>query len=148
MSTFRQIFYQIVFSTKYRNPTINEENEKELYKYISGIIKNKNGKLYRINSMTDHIHIFCDLHPTKCLSDFVKDIKTSSNTWMKQSGLFPEFTEWQVGYGAFTYNVRDKQMIINYVKNQKEHHKKESFEEEYKRLLEENGIEFEEKYLW
>ena len=67
---------------------------------------------------------------------------------MKQSGLFPEFTEWQVGYGAFTYNVRDKQMIINYVKNQKEHHKKESFEEEYKRLLEENGIEFEEKYLW
>lgn len=84
--------------------------------------------------MPDHIHIFCDLHPTNCLSDFVKDIKTASNTWMKESGLFPEFTEWQVGYGAFTYNIREKQMIINYIKNQKEHHKKETFEQEYERL--------------
>ena len=66
---------------------------------------------------------------------------------MKQSGLFPAFEGWQDSYGAFTYSVKEKDMIINYIKNQKEHHKAETFHEEFKRLLEENGIEFDEKYL-
>jgi putative transposase len=77
----------------------------------------------------------------------VKDIKVASSIWMKESGKFPEFEGWQVGYGAFTYSVREKDMVINYVKNQKEHHKTESFYDEFKRLLIENGVEFEEKYL-
>lgn len=148
MSTFRQIYYQIVFSTKYRKPSLNEVNEEALYKYIWGIVKNKKCKLYRINGMPDHIHLFTDLHPSVSLSDFVKDIKVSSNLWIKQSGLFPEFEEWQSGYGAFTYSVREKDMIINYIKNQKQHHKKENYEVEYKNLLTSQGIEFDEKYLW
>lgn len=148
MSTFRQIYYQIVFSTKHRKPALNPEHEDKLYKYIWGIVKNKNCKLYRINGMPDHIHLFTDLHPSVSLSDFVKDIKVSSNLWIKESGLFPDFEEWQSGYGAFTYSEREKEMIINYIKNQKEHHKKENFEDEYKNLLKIHGIEFDEKYLW
>ena len=148
MSTFRQIYYQIVFSTKYRKPALNEQHEEELYKYIWGIVKNKKCKLYRINGMPDHIHLFTDLHPSISLSDFVKDIKVASNLWIKQSRLFPDFEEWQSGYGAFTYSGREKVMIINYIKNQKKHHKKENFEEEYKNLLIAHGIEFDEKYLW
>lgn len=144
---YRQIFYQIVFTTKYRKPSLNLENDAELYKYIWGIIKNNKCKLYRINGMPDHIHIFTDLHPTVCLSDLVKDIKVASNLWMKKSGLFPEFEEWQESYSAFTYSVREKDMIINYIKNQKEHHKTKSFEQEIRRLLKENEIEFDEKYL-
>ncbi len=144
---YRQIFYQIVFGTKHRRPTINNEFEKELYKYIYGIIKNKKCKLYRINGIEDHIHIMSDLHPTICLSDYVKDIKVASSIWMKESGKFPAFEGWQDKYGAFTYSVREKDMIINYIKNQKEHHKKESFYDEFKRLLIENEIEFDEKYL-
>ncbi len=66
---------------------------------------------------------------------------------MKESDLFPDFEEWQIGYGAFTYNIRQKEMVINYVKNQKEHHKKETFYNEYKRLLIENGVKFDEKYM-
>ncbi len=147
MSTYRQIYYQIVFGTKYRQPTINEAHDIELYKYIYGIIKNKKCKLYRINGIEDHIHIMSDLHPSVCLSDYVKDIKVASNLWMKESGLFPEFEGWQDGYGAFTYSVREKDMIINYVKNQKEHHKVETFYDEFKRLLLENDIEFYEKYF-
>jgi REP element-mobilizing transposase RayT len=147
MGTYRQIFYQIVFSTKYRKPTISGSYERELYQYISGIIKNKNCKLYRINGMEDHIHIMSDLHPAICLSDYVKDIKVASNLWMKESGKFPDFEGWQNGYGAFTYSIKQKDIIINYIKNQKEHHKMESFFEEFKRLLIENGIEFDEKYL-
>lgn len=148
MSTFRQIYYQIVFSTKHRKPVLNSDHEDQLYKYIWGIVKNKNCKLYRINGMPDHIHLFTDLHPSVSLSDFVKDIKVSSNLWIKESGLFPDFEEWQSGYGAFTYSEREKEMIINFIKNQKEHHKKENLEDEYKNLLKTHGIEFDEKYLW
>ena len=147
MGTYRQIFYQIIFSPKHRKPAISREHDKELYKYIWGIIKNKNVKLYRINGIEDHIHIFSDLHPSISLSDYVKDIKIASNLWMKESGKFPLFEGWQDGYGAFTYSMQEKDMIINYVKNQKEHHKSESYYDEFKRLLEEHGIEFDEKYL-
>ena len=147
MGTYRQIFYQIVFGTKYRKPTIAKPYDEELYKYISGIIKKKSCKLYRINGIEDHIHIISDLHPSVCLSDYVKDIKVASSLWMKECGKFPEFEGWQDGYGAFTYSIREKDMIINYIKNQKEHHRSEIFYDEFKRLLIENGIEFDEKYL-
>jgi REP element-mobilizing transposase RayT len=111
------------------------------------VIKNKKCKLYRINGVEDHIHIFSDLHPTVCLSDYIKDIKVASSLWMKAKGNFPKFEAWQEGYGAFTYSIRERDMIINYIKNQKEHHKKETFYNEFKSLLIESGIEFNEKYL-
>lgn len=147
MSTYRQIYYQIVFGTKNRKPTIAKSNDEALYKYISGIIENKKCKLYRINGIEDHIHIMSDLHPSICLADYVKEIKVASSLWMKENGMFPDFEGWQDGYGAFTYSVREKDMIINYIKNQKEHHRSENFYDEYKRLLIENGIEFDEKYF-
>lgn len=145
--SYRQIFYQIVFGTKYRESTIEEAHCEELYKYIWGIIKKKNCHLYRINGIEDHIHIFSDLHPSIALADYVKDIKVASSIWMKECGKFPKFIAWQEKYGAFTYSIKEKDIIINYVKNQKEHHKHETFYDEFKRLLIENGIEFDEKYL-
>lgn len=147
MGTYRQIYYQIVFATKYRQPTIAEAHCKDLYKYIWGVVKNNKCKLYRINGVEDHIHIFSDLHPSVTLSDLVKDIKVASSIWMKQSGLFPAFVGWQDGYGAFTYSDKDKHRVIDYIKRQKQHHKKEAFYDEYKRLLEEHGIDFDGKYL-
>jgi putative transposase len=147
MSTYRQIYYQIVFGTRQREPTINETHEQELYKYIWGIINKHKCKLYRINSMPDHIHIFSDLHPTVALSDYVKDIKVASSLWMKESGKFPLFNSWQDGYGAFTYSQKEKDRVIDYIKNQKQHHQTENFFDEYKRLLKEFEIEFDEKYL-
>lgn len=143
MGTYRQILYHIVFGTKYREPAIIEKNESELYRYIWGILKNKKCKLYRINGMPDHVHILCDLHPDVSLSSLIKDIKIATNLWIKESGLFPEFTNWQEGYGAFTYSVKEKETIINYIKNQKEHHRNENFEQEFSKLLKENGIEYE-----
>lgn len=147
MGTFKQIYYQIVFGTKNRKLTIPPAYERELFQYIHGIIKNKHGKLYRINGMEDHIHIMSDLHPSVCLSDYVKDIKVASNMWMKEGGRFPAFDGWQEGYAAFTYSIKEKDIIINYIKVQKEHHKTEGFYDEFKRLLIENGIDFDEKYL-
>lgn len=147
MGNYRQIFYHIVFSTKNRTPSIAKEYENDLFKYIWGIIKNKKSTLYRINGMEDHLHILSDLHPSISLSDFVKDIKVASNIWMKESGKFPLFEAWQDGYGAFTCSIREKDIITNYIRNQKEHHRKLNFKEEFRQLLIENGINFEEEYL-
>lgn len=106
MSSFKQIYYQIVFGTKYRKPAIAEEHCENLYKYIWGIINDKDCHLYRINGIADHIHIFSDLHPSIALADYIKDIKVASNEWMKESALFPDFEGWHIGYGAFTYNIK------------------------------------------
>lgn len=147
MSHFTQTFYHIIFSTKDRKPTIPDEYCEELYKYIWGILNKRNCKLYRINGTEDHIHVFTSLHPIKSLSDLVRDIKTNSSAWLKTIENFPKFRGWQKGYAAFTYSIRDKEIIINYIKNQKEHHKKENSLDEIKRILEENGIEIDLKFL-
>ncbi|HSK12357.1 MAG TPA: IS200/IS605 family transposase [Phnomibacter sp.] len=148
MGTYRQIYLHLVFGTKYREPTILEEHEKELYKYIWGIVEGHQCKLYRINGMPDHIHIFSDLHPSVSIDNYVKDIKIASNKWMKESGLFPDFKAWQSGYGAFTIHHSRKDSLIEYIINQKEHHKVETFEAEYQRLLIEHGIRFRPEFLF
>jgi REP element-mobilizing transposase RayT len=147
MSSHRQILYHIVFGTKYHKPAININHKKELYKYIWGIIKNKNCTLYQINGSTDHIHILSDLHPSVSLANFVKDIKVASSIWMKDSGFLPDFKGWAEGYGVFTYAYRDKILIIKYIKNQEQHHKKVSFKDEYIAFLKEYGVDFDERYL-
>jgi len=147
MSSYRQIIYHLVFRTKNSRKTIVPAHSKELYAYIMGIIRNKNCFLYRINGMEDHLHILCDLHPSIALADYMRDIKTSSSIWLKQSGKFPDFNGWAEGYAALTYGWKDKEMIARYIKNQPEHHKKELFENELRRLLEEYGINVDEKYF-
>ena len=147
MSTYTQILYQIVFGTKYREKVIIKEGRDELFKYITGLIKNKNCHLYIINGVEDHIHIVTHLHPTVSLSSLVKDIKLASSIYIKEKNLFKDFINWQEGYGAFTYSIKEKDRLIEYVKNQEEHHRKKSFREEYVKLLGEHGIEFDEKYL-
>ena len=108
MSTYTQILYHIVFSTKNRERTFSADRRPELYKYIWGVIQNKNSHLYRINGVEDHVHILSSLHPSLALSDFVKDIKVSSSSWIKNHQVFPQFTHWQDGYGAFTLSIRKK----------------------------------------
>ncbi len=139
--------YQIVFGTRNRIPAITKDHKAELYKYISGILENKECHLYQINGVEDHIHILTHVHPTIALASLIKDIKVASSLFIKEKQLFPNFITWQEGYGAFTYTFRHKDMLINYIKNQEEHHRKVSFKEEFRSLLEENGIAFEEKYL-
>ncbi len=147
MSTYTQILYQIVFGTKYREKVLLKDGRDELFKYITGLIKNKNCHLYIINGVEDHIHIVTHLHPTVSLSSLVKDIKLASSIYIKENNLFEDFINWQEGYGAFTYSIKEKDRLIEYVKNQEEHHRKKSFREEYVKLLGEHGIEFDEKYL-
>ena len=148
MSSYQQIHYQIVFSTKYRRATLSAPHSQSLYQYIGGVARNCKAQLLRVNGIEDHIHIFSSLPPVLSLADYVKTVKVSSSIWMKESGLFPLFEGWQEGYGAFTYSVEHANRIIEYIKNQREHHKSESFEDEYRRLLKENNVIYDERYLF
>lgn len=147
MSSYRQHLYHLVFNTKRHLPTIKQDNVNELYAYITGVCKNKNSHLYRINGIENHIHILTDMHPSIAPADFVRDIKVSSSLWMKKSKLFPAFIGWEDGYGSFTCSYYDLNRLIEYIKNQKEHHKKMTFEEEYRIILLESGLTPEEKYF-
>ncbi|MDE5424086.1 IS200/IS605 family transposase [Ancylomarina sp. DW003] len=147
MSTYTQILYQIVFSTKHREKTLELEKIEKLYHFIWGILKNKNCHLYRIGGVEDHIHIITHIHPSIALSSLVKDIKLVSSSYIKSEQLFPNFSGWQNGYGAFTYDISAKNNLVNYVNNQVAHHKKLDFRGEYIKLLKKHGIEYDEEYL-
>ncbi len=147
MSTYTQILYQIVFSTKYRERTMIKKDRPQLFKYISGVLKEQSCHLYRINGVEDHLHIVSHLHPSVALADLVKDIKLSATSLIKEGTIFPDFGGWQDGYGAFTYHINSKNRLIEYVKNQEEHHRIKTFEDEYKEILKEHEIEFDEKYF-
>ncbi len=97
--------------------------------------------------MPDHIHILVGIHSSIALSDFVKGLKTSSNFWLKSNSHFPDFKSWGEKYSAFTLRYHEKDTVIEYINNQREHHKKESFKDEFRRLIIENGIEIDEKYF-
>ena len=147
MSSFRQILYHIIFRTKNSARTISLPESEELYRYIWGIIKNKNGKLLRINGMEDHVHILSDLPPTIALADYVREIKASSSHWLQGNPNFPAFVGWAEGYAALTYAWRDKDMIVDYIKNQRNHHKQTDFITEYRQLLEEHGVTIDDKFF-
>lgn len=147
MSTYKQIIYHIVFATKNRERVLDKPRRDELFRYIWGIIKNNECHLLRLNGIEDHLHILTSLHPTVSLASLVKAVKTGSSKWIKENRLFPGFEQWQNGYGAFTHSIREKDALIEYIKNQEQHHRRVDFLDEYRKLLREAEIEFDEKYL-
>jgi len=148
MSTHTAISYHIVFSTKNRTPVLKRDRREDLFRYIWGIIKNRHSHLYRVNGVEDHLHILSSLHPTVSLADFVKEVKADSALWIKENCVFKSFSHWQEGYAAFTCSRCDVDDLIEYIKRQEEHHRTTTFEEEYRKLLLEAGVEFDERYLF
>lgn len=146
--TFSQIYIQIVFAVKGREGLIQKEWEERLYQYITGIVKTKEQKLIAINGMPDHIHVFIGMKPSCCLSDLVREIKKSSNDFIKENHLSKFKFSWQEGYGAFSYSHSQIDAVVKYILNQKEHHKKVTFKEEYIDFLKKFEIDHDEKYLF
>lgn len=146
MTSYRQMFYHVIFHTKSNKASLDADS-KDVYNYLWGIVKNKKSKLYQINGIENHIHLLVDIHPSIAVAKLMQDLKAYSSAWIKQSKAHPKFIGWADGYGCFTSSVHEKDRLINYIKIQKEHHKTETFEEEYRRLLIENGIEIDEKYF-
>lgn len=146
--TFSQIYIQIVFAVKNRDGLISPKWEKELYKYITGIVQNKNQKMIAINGTQDHIHILIGMKPSCCLSDLVREIKKASNSFIKEQKFTSFKFEWQEGFGAFSYNQSALTNVIEYINNQKTHHKKKNFKEEYLGFLRKFDIEYKAEYLF
>lgn len=146
--TFSQIYIQIVFAVQGRESLIFQDWEEELYKYIAGIVQNKEQKMLAINGMPDHIHFLIGMKPSCCLSDLVREIKKSSNKFINEKRFSKFKFQWQEGYGAFSYSHSALDNVIAYIQRQKEHHKKQTFQKEYKDFLKKFQIEHKDEYLF
>ena len=146
-NTYTQIHIQTVFAVQNRQSLIRNEWKNELYKYITGIIQNNDHKVLQINGMPDHIHILFGMRPSQSLSDLMKEVKQDSSKWINKKGFVNGKFSWQVGFGAFSYAKSELPNVINYIKNQEEHHKIETFQDEYLRFLKEFEIEFDDRYI-
>jgi putative transposase len=146
--TFSKIYIHVVFAVKGRECLIQKEWEERLYQYITGIIRAKEQKLIAINGMPDHIHIFIGMKPSCCLSDLVREVKKSSNDFINENKLSKFKFSWQEGYGAFSYSHSQIDAVAKYILNQKKHHRKITFKEEYVNFLKKFEIEHDEKYLF
>jgi REP element-mobilizing transposase RayT len=144
-NTYTQLLFHVVFSTKNRERTLTDGKRDALYKYIGGIHSNLNWH-HRIGGVEDHVHILTGLSTTLAIAKYAREIPGSSH-WLKSQPDFPRFESWQDGYGAFTASFREKDNLIEYIKGQVDHHRRETFLDEYRRMLAENGIVFDERYL-
>ena len=146
-STHISLHYHFVFSTRNRRPWIRESWEERLHSYIGGIVRGLNGVAQAIGGADDHVHILASLRPTHRVSDVLRDIKSCSCDWVHRA-IGNAMFSWQDGYGGFTVGKAEIEALKKYVRGQREHHKKRTFQEEYLELLRQSGIDFDERYLW
>ncbi|OQB64326.1 MAG: Transposase IS200 like protein [Bacteroidetes bacterium ADurb.Bin141] len=147
-NTYTQLYFHVVFSPKGRANLISAKWKEELYKYITGIITNKNQKLIAINGMPDHIHLLVGTKPDCSLSDLIRDVKANSSRFINEKKWIQGKFEWQQGFGAFTLGHSQLDTIINYIRNQEEHHKTKSFREEYIEFLKRYEIDFKTEFIF
>lgn len=147
-NTFSQIYIQTVFAVENRQSLITPDFREDLYKYITGIVKNHRQKLIAINGMPDHVHILIGLKPSMALADLVREIKADSTNFINKEKLARGRFNWQEGYGAFSYGHSQLDRIIRYIQNQERHHARHSFKDEYMTLLRKFDIAFDEKYVF
>lgn len=147
-NTYTQIHIQAVFAVQNRLSLISQEWKNRLYMYITSIIQKNGHKLIAINGTADHVHILFGMRPTQSLSELMKEVKGCSSKWINDERLVNGKFSWQEGYGAFSYGKSQIPMVINYINNQEEHHKKTTFLDEYKKFLELYGIQYDEQYIF
>ncbi len=146
--TFSQIYIQVVFSVRGRQNLLQKPWRNEVFKYMSGIIKEKNQKSIIVNGVTDHVHLFIGLRPSMSVSNLVRDIKNNSSNFINKNNFIKGKFSWQEGFGVFSYSRSHIHRVYQYILNQEEHHTKKTFKEEYTELLHEFEIEYDEKYLF
>ena len=148
MSTYSQIYIQVVFAVNFRQSLIQPDWEERLYKYITGIVQKKGQKMLAINGMPNHIHFLIGMRPSCCLSDLVREMKKFSNDFIREEPLSKSSFNWQEGFGAFSYSHAQLDTVIKYIQNQKEHHKQKTFKAEYMELLQIFKVEYNEQYVF
>ena len=147
-NTYTQLYIHFVFAVKYRASVIQPEWEEDLHRYITGIIQNNGHKLLVINSVPDHLHLFIGLNPKQSISEIMRLIKGDSSEFVNKKGFTKRKFYWQEGYGAFSNSRSQLDAVIKYILNQKEHHHKKTFREEYIGMLEDYKVDYDEKYIF
>jgi putative transposase len=147
MSTYTDITCHLVFATKNRVCALDKSRREDLFRFMWGLLKERNCHLYRIGGIEDHIHILTSLHPTLALASLVKEIKTASSAWIKGGNVFPLFGHWQEGYGAFSVSAKDRPGLIHSIKEQEIHHQKPSFVDELQHMIENAHLEWKPDHL-
>jgi REP element-mobilizing transposase RayT len=147
-NTYTQIYIQTVFVEKYRQALIQPEWEHDLHRVIGHQINEQGGKSIIVNGISDHVHCFFHLKPTQNLSEMMKHVKSKSSKWINDQKFLKHHFSWQSGFGGFSYGHSQKSQVYNYIHNQKTHHQKISFAEEYQKLLNSFEIDYNEQYLF
>jgi putative transposase len=147
-NTYIQIYIHIIFAVQGRQSLIPRERKDELFKYITGIVRNRGQKLIAVNGMADHVHLFVGMKPTIALSDFVRDIKAGSSGFVNEKRWLRGKFHWQEGFGAFSHSHSEIDRIVRYIQRQEEHHRKKTFRQEYLEMLKDFAVEYQDKYLF
>ena len=148
MSTFTNLLFHIVYSTKYRKPMIQSAWEDELYGNVGGILRGHKGTLLSMGGNEDHVHLLAKLSPTIAVSDMLRLIKSNSSKMVNETFRPAAAFEWQPGYAAFSVSESQFDRVRQYIRNQKEHHRKTTFKDEFIQLLKKHKIEYDERYVF
>jgi REP element-mobilizing transposase RayT len=146
--TFSQIFIQVVFAVKGRETLLSADWRVDVFRYMAGIIREKEQKPIIVNGVSDHVHLLVGLRPAMSLAALVRDVKNNSSNFINQKKWVRGKFAWQEGYGAFSHSQRELDAVYKYIQNQEEHHRKKSFKAEYHVLLKRFNIEYQERYLF
>ncbi len=147
-NTYTQIYIHIVFAVYRRQSMIPSNDKEELFKYITGIVRNRSQKMIAINGMEDHVHIFVGMKPDIALSDLVRDIKAGSSGFINDKGWIRGQFNWQKGFGAFSHSHSEIDRVVRYIEGQEQHHKKKTFRDEYLEILKVSSVEYDDRYLF
>ncbi len=147
-NTYTQLHIHFVFAVKFREAVIQPGWEERLHKYITGIVQNNGHKILAINSATDHLHLFIGLNPAQSISELMRLVKGDSSEFINLHKFTQRKFQWQEGYGAFSNSHSQIDGVVKYILNQKAHHKKKTFREEYIKMLKDYNVEYEEKYIF
>jgi putative transposase len=147
-STLTNLLCHVIFSTKNREPIITSPIRKDLYAYIGGIVRGEGGILLEIGGIADHVHLVLRLKTEPSVATMVKIIKSKSSKWLNEQPKRPGRFEWQRGYAAFTVSSSQLARVRAYVRNQEEHHRRQTFREELLEMLKRHGVGYDEQYLW
>jgi REP element-mobilizing transposase RayT len=143
-----KLLYHIIWRPTTREPLITPELEQRLFPYIGGIIRQNKGKLLVANAVPDHLHLYVSMKSEPSIADMLRVVKTNSSKWIHET--FPDLKNlnWQKGYGAFSVSYSHEEQVIRYINDQKTHHRKETFKQEFIRFLKQYNIEYDERYIW
>jgi REP element-mobilizing transposase RayT len=141
-------YLHLVFSTKLRAPLIHPPYNTKLYSYLGGICNNLESQVVIVGGYTDHVHILCMLSKNITLVKLMEELKSHSSRWMKTKDQSLKNFYWQDGYGAFSVNPAEVETVVAYIANQQEHHRKKTFQQEYRAFLERYKVEYDEQYVW